>query len=230
MNRKFYLDILSDSNYDNEIVENNPKLLIDIMDREYKLTKSIQNLKLKDGIKWSFGFSNYINKIKNPRLLENSQKVTLKKGHIVLVDFFGHFGDELTYDHYAVVLKADSIGAVVAPITSNLRTYSDNSNPELVKIPQYNQNMGNMKKNSTIKLRYIRYISRTRIIKVKKRISNTEKLDELDDKILLMLTPLVHAKLIKQQEQIKLLKTQIKEFKENNREIDPVVVDESLEI
>ena len=81
----------------------------------------------------------------------------------LLFYFFGHYGEEMAYDHPAIVLKNFRNGLIVAPITSNQNLYK-NPKEFHILLPANDAKRGKMLKNSTIKLEQLRYISKKRIL------------------------------------------------------------------
>lgn len=223
MDRQYYKQVASNQ-YQAELkVGSDKKLMSDISFRHYKLTKQVENMKMKDGIKWCYGYSNYINHQGIP-VLKGIQRQKFQRGQIVFVDFFGGFGEELTFIHNAVVLQAGIKGLVVAPITSSPRYYQDINNPLLVKIKQKTNNQGNLLYNSTIRIDQLRYISRSRILKRHGLISDGAKLDEISLKISQYLTPFLLKQMEediaeskqKAKEDVEKLNEQIKLLQEEN--------------
>ncbi|EQB4878082.1 type II toxin-antitoxin system PemK/MazF family toxin [Enterococcus faecium] len=223
MDRQYYKQVVSNQHQSQLKVGSDKKLMSDISFRHYKLTKQVENMKMKDGIKWCYGYSNYINHQGIPNL-QGFQRQKFQRGQIVFVDFFGGFGEELTFDHNAVVLQAGITGLVVAPITSAPRYYQDINNPLLVQIKQKISNQGNLLYNSTIRIDQLRYISRSRILRRHGLISDGTKLDEISLKISQYLTPFLLKQMEndivrtkqKAKEDIEQLNEEIKILKEEN--------------
>lgn len=223
MDRQYYKQVVSNQQQSQLKVGSDKKLMSDISFRHYKLTKQVENMKMKDGIKWCYGYSNYINHQGIPNL-QSIQRQKFQRGQIVFVDFFGGFGEELTFDHNAVVLQAGITGLVVAPITSAPRYYQDINNPLLVQIKQKISNQGNLLYNSTIRIDQLRYISRSRILRRHGLISDGTKLDEISLKISQYLTPFLLKQMEndivrtkqKAKEDIEQLNEEIKILKEEN--------------
>ncbi|EIY5977294.1 TPA: type II toxin-antitoxin system PemK/MazF family toxin [Enterococcus faecalis] len=190
MDRQYYKQVASNQYQSQLKVGSDKKLMSDISFRHYKLTKQVEDMKMKDGIKWCYGYSNYINHQGLPNLT-GVQRQRFQRGQIVFVDFFGGFGEELTFDHNAIVLQAGIKGLVVAPITSADRYYQDVNNPLLVQIEQKIRNQGNLLYNSTIRIDQLRYVSRSRILRRHGLVSDGAKLDEISLKIAQYLTPVL---------------------------------------
>lgn len=190
MDRQYYKQVASNQYQSQLKVGSDKKLMSNISFRHYKLTKQVEDMKMKDGIKWCYGYSNYINHQGLPNLT-GVQRQRFQRGQIVFVDFFGGFGEELTFDHNAIVLQAGIKGLVVAPITSADRYYQDVNNPLLVQIEQKIRNQGNLLYNSTIRIDQLRYVSRSRILRRHGLVSDGAKLDEISLKIAQYLTPVL---------------------------------------
>lgn len=102
------------------------------------------------------------------------------KGSIIYVDFFGHFGNELTYDHPAIVLAESGKDLIVAPITSSPSVYEDGLFYH-ISLPANVDTLGKRPNNCTIKLEQMRFISKRRIlVNFQSRVSDNEKLKEID--------------------------------------------------
>lgn len=174
----------------------NSIFLKDMIDRNHKLLNVMYQQNMDDGIRWIFGFSNYVNALGNSPL-NQKQNRRLLKGQIIRVDLFGHFGSEFTYDHIAIVLKAaNSKGALIAPITSSPAKWQNNSNnPFFIPLNQDVPDLGGMKKNSTILLEHIRFVDRHRLLDIFGRVSNNEKLDEIENALAQMMSPNVIKKI-----------------------------------
>lgn len=149
---------------------------------------------LSDGIRWIMGYSNYINQT----FLKEKSRVSLAKdypkGSIIYVDFFGHFGNELTYDHPAIVLAESGNDLIVAPITSTESLYTDDIYYH-IKLPANKETLGNRPNNCTIKLEQLRFISKRRIlVNFKSRVSDNDKLKEIDIAMMKLLSEVTFSK------------------------------------
>lgn len=171
------------------------QILFDIQKKNYKLAETIANKEMDHGIRWILGYSNYINNLDN-KPLTTRQKFRLNKGHIVRIDLFGHFVNEFTYDHMAIVLKADAKGMLIAPLTSNPFKYQNiNRNPNFIKLEANIPALGSLRKNSTILLEHVRYVDRHRILNIFNRVSDNNKLDEIEIALSNLLTPSIYKEL-----------------------------------
>lgn len=230
MDRQYYKQVASNQHQSQLKVGSDKKLMSDISFRHYKLTKQVENMKMKDGIKWCYGYSNYINHQGLPNLT-GVQRQRFQRGQIVFVDFFGGFGEELTFDHNAIVLQAGIKGLVVAPITSAIRYYHDVTNPLLVQLEQKISKQGNLLYNSTIRIDQLRYISRSRILKRHGLVSDGAKLDEISLKIAQYLTPFLlnqmenEMEIIQQKakEDVEELNERIKVLQEENSRLKELI-------
>jgi len=167
---------------DGKQVEEEPKLLLEISERQYQLNKVFNSLSVQDGIRWIYGYANYVNVLaKKPRTSSFHYR-TYHVGTIVMLDFFGGFEKELIFDHPAIVLNSSIEGIIVAPLTSNAKVYSNSINVSTHvrldrKIPQY----GNLPKNSTVKLEQLRFVSKYRVLSTMGRVTDKPKLNEIQD-------------------------------------------------
>lgn len=221
MNRDYYKNLARSTDSTSRIVESDKQLVADISYRSFKLVKNIERLTLPDGIKWCYGYSNYINNQGRMALTRN-QRQSFQRGQIVFVDFFGGFSEELTYDHNAVVLKATLNGLIVAPITSATRYYNNTNDGVLVKLPKRIRSKGNLLYNSTIRLDQLRYISRTRILKRHGLINDGTVLDEIGQKLTKYLSPVYMQNLLSV---INNLRADCLEKQEREAELSRMVVD-----
>lgn len=188
---------------DGKRVNRDPQLIIDYVECMRNLDDGIRTWKLEDGVNWILGFDSYVQDKTgrlNPRFKNN---YIFSRGDIVLVDFFGHFGTELTYEHPAIVLADNYDGIVIAPISSTCYNDSDSSH---VDLPRQVNDLGNLPNNCGIKLEQIRFISKKRILRKFNRVSNTNKLNEIDGILMKILTPYSYKNLITTQ---RLLQTQV---------------------
>lgn len=221
MDRDYYKNLARNTDSTCRIVESDKQLVADISYRSFKLVKNVERLRLPDGIKWCYGYSNYINNQGRITLTGNQQQ-SFQRGQIVFVDFFGGFSEELTYDHNAVVLKATRNGLIVAPITSAIRYYNDTNDEVLVKLPSRIRSKGNLLYNSTIRLDQLRYISRTRILRRHGLINDRTVLDEIGQKLTKYLSPVYMQNLLSE---IKKLRTDCIEKQVREEELSQKVVD-----
>lgn len=143
-----------------------------------ELDNSLRNKDLENGINWYLGLDSYVTD-KKVETTQFSNK-HFYKGDIVTVDFFGHFGTELTYEHPAIVLIETFGGIIIAPISPSC--FHDNIDTHIPLIKNIPDICG-MKNNCGIKLEQLRFISKKRIIYKHGKVSNTLKLDEIDEGI-----------------------------------------------
>jgi mRNA-degrading endonuclease toxin of MazEF toxin-antitoxin module/uncharacterized coiled-coil protein SlyX len=181
---------------DSKRVVDDPQLIVDVFENARMMDDKIRQWSLEDGINWILGFEAYV-KDKNGTLTPKfNDSFNFKRGDIVLVDFFGHFGTELTYEHPAIVLMDTFDGVIIAPISTPC--YNDGIDFH-VSLDKNVPDLGSVKNNCGIKLEQSRFISKIRILKKFKRVSNTNKLNEIDDVLMQMLTPFSYTKLKEQQ-------------------------------
>lgn len=180
-------------------VSDEPTLIIELLDRYNKLDTSYRQWTLEDGIRWMMGFANYVNE-KNSNFKCKYAKHKFQKGDIILVDLFGHFGSELTYDHPAIVISDEFNGCIVAPISST--TFEDRVATH-IDLPKNQPDLGKLKNNCAIKLEQLRYISKKRILQKFNRVSNNEKLKEIDETLMQHLAGFTYTKLMANEQQLR---------------------------
>lgn len=165
-------------------VEEEPKLLLEILERQYQLNKTFKDFSVQDGIKWIYGYANYVNVLAKKPRSTNLHYRSYKEGTIVMLDFFGGFGKELIYDHPAIVLNSSKEGLIVAPLTSNANVYTDAINVDThVRLDRNVKPYGNLPQNSTIKLEQLRFVSKYRVLEQKGRVTDKPKLNEIQESL-----------------------------------------------
>lgn len=178
---------------DGKKVIDDPQFIVDLIGQVRKLDGQVRQWSLEDGINWIVGLDSYIKDKTNtlyPRFLS---KHIFTKGDIVLVDFFGHFGTELTYEHPAIVLVDNYQGLIIAPISSSSYNDGISTHVDLIKdLPGY----GSVKKNSGIKMEQLRYISKSRVFKKFNRVSDNAKLKEIDEVLMNLLAKFTYDELL----------------------------------
>lgn len=155
--RQYFKDIIRNGSYKGKKSCEDLNLVLTVLKRNERFIKSYLELDLYDGIKWVEGYSNFINKSLLKESTNNDEK-RYNKGDIITVDFFGHYGEEMAYDHPAIVLKNFRNGLIVAPITSNQNLYK-NPKEFHILLPANDAKRGKMLKNSTIKLEQWIYVN-----------------------------------------------------------------------
>jgi mRNA-degrading endonuclease toxin of MazEF toxin-antitoxin module len=203
---------------DGKQVPQDPQLIIDVLDSTRLMDKRFREWALEDGIHWFLGFDSYV-KDKNGTLSPKFRDThSFRRGEIVLVDFFGHYGTELTYEHPAIVLADTYDGVIVAPISS--RCYNDGIDTH-VSLERNVGDLGKVKNNCGIKLEQSRFISKRRILEKFKRVTNTDKLNEIDNVLMQILTPVSYAALTQESQELsEELKTKELIMQEQEKEID----------
>lgn len=202
----------SSPNCHGQTIEDVPHVALEFYSRQAKLNQLFLEFTAEQGVRWLFGYANYINQNYAGREnVHNSHSFAV--GTLLMVDFFGGYGNELTFDHPAIVLQDLRVGLIIAPLTSNPRTYQNASagkNPLHIPLPKNIPNLGNLYKNSTIRLDQLRYISKTRILsrmerenkrgqKVKQRVNFISTLQQLETALSKFLSPHVFQDLESQQ-------------------------------
>lgn len=175
-----------------------PNLIIDIIENMRILENTVRKKDLENGINWYLGFDSYV-KDKKVSQCRKFNKIIFRKGEIITVDFFGHFGTELTYEHPAIILKDTYDGIIIAPISSSC--FNDNI-PTHISLQKNISDIGGMKNNCGIKLEQIRFISKNRIIYRHGKVSNTKKLDEIDNGLMKLLSASSYNRFITEIQQL----------------------------
>jgi len=180
-------------NCEGKSVDDEPYIALEFYSRQARLTQAFLNFNAEKGIQWLFGYANYINQ--NYVVGSTNNFLFRRKyptGSLIMVDFFGGFGNELIFDHPAIVLKDLRHGLIVAPLTSTPDVYSKApSNPLDIQLQKNDRNSGFLRKNSTIRLAQIRYISKKRILSLMtrtnakghstdQRVKGKDKLQEIE--------------------------------------------------
>ncbi|MGG1571559.1 type II toxin-antitoxin system PemK/MazF family toxin [Fictibacillus sp. NRS-1165] len=166
-------------------VKDDPQIVLDLYEIKRSLDDDFREWDLERGIHWLLGFEAYV-KEKKIGFKSKYLDYTFRRGTILMVDFFGHFGKELTYEHPAVVLYDDGHCVLVAPISSPC--YQDGIETH-VNIEKRKKDQANMPNNCGIKLEQIRYVSKSRIIEQFQYITNRDILAEIDIKLMALLSP-----------------------------------------
>lgn len=182
---------------DGKLVTDDPQLVVEMLDNSRFLDEKIRNWNLEDGINWILGFNSYVEDKKGTLIQTFKDSHIFKRGQIVLVDFFGHFGTELTYEHPAIVLADTYDGVIIAPISSGC--YNDGVDTH-VSLRRNVPKLGSVVNNCGIKLEQCRFISKKRIIKSFKRVTDTSKLNEIDNVLMKVLTPVSYKALTDHQD------------------------------
>ncbi|WP_371019038.1 type II toxin-antitoxin system PemK/MazF family toxin [Pseudalkalibacillus sp. JSM 102089] len=202
---------------DGKRVSQEPQLISDILERAQDLDVNLKTWDLEDGIRWFLGFNNYVSD-KTKGFSGGYDSYTFYRGQIVYVDFFGHFGTELTYDHPAIVLADKGEGIVIAPLSS--ACFMDEEETH-VDLPKKRKNLGDLPYSSGIKLEQIRYISKTRVMQKFGRVSNTPKLNEIDHVLMEYISPKSYDFLVKNQDYLtEEVKKRDKEIEEKENEVN----------
>ncbi|MRX56501.1 type II toxin-antitoxin system PemK/MazF family toxin [Bacillus idriensis] len=156
------------------------KLLLD------QLFKIMVDYKLDYGMKWLLGLESYIHDKENRPTKFNKH---LERGHVILVELFGHYNRELTFEHPAVVLYDEMTDEgkgegwiLIAPISTP--SYGNN-NPLHIDL---DENDG-LKHECAARVDSIKVIDKRRVLyQYSKDEQNVKirhnKLDEIDQAIL----------------------------------------------
>lgn len=187
-NRSYFNDQLKKDIITNKVkcegkhVEEEPKLLLEISERQYQLNKVFNTLSVQDGIRWIYGYANYVNVLAKKPRTSNFHYRTYPVGTVVMLDFFGGFDKELIYDHPAIVLHSSIEGLIIAPITSNSKVYTNAVNVSThVRLNRKARPYGNLPKDSTIKLEQLRFVSKYRVLSQIGRVTDKPKQNEIQE-------------------------------------------------
>lgn len=144
------------------------------------------------GIKWMFGLRRYIDDKK--RSLNRRFTGHLDRGHIVETELFGHFNQELSFIHPAVVLHDNNSGWIlVAPVSTTKHGDNDPLHVDVDTRDGFNH-------ECAVCLDDIRVIDKNRILYQHSKNRNNRKvrslkLDELDLAILEHYLPVTNKRL-----------------------------------
>ncbi|MGG3920319.1 type II toxin-antitoxin system PemK/MazF family toxin [Parageobacillus thermoglucosidasius] len=152
------------------------------------------------------GWNRYV-KDKRGTIYKYTKNHTLDRGRIVYVELFGHMGHELTYPHLAVVLAEEHDWILIAPTST--KAYNDD-NPYHIDLCKNNPEHG-VDEDCALMLDHIRAISKQRVINKYRRLTCSQKLDEIDAAILKLYIPKLHEQMIKYETDIGRLKGIIEE-------------------
>lgn len=195
-------------------VDEDSKLILELFERQHQLLSHYKTWPVKDGIKWLYGYANFINVKSRKRRPNKYHTHTYPCGKILMLDFFGGFGTELIYDHPAIVLNDTGDGLIVAPLTSNKDIYKNApSITSHIQLPKNNPDCGDLNADSTIKLEQLRFVSKYRILQKKGRVKDKAKLNEIEEAITNLLAKYITNKKI---ETINILKNEKSNLEEDN--------------
>lgn len=200
---------------DGKNVEDEPYIALEFYSRQAKLTEIFLQFNAETGIQWLFGYANYINQnyvdgSTNPHLFRRKYSV----GSLLMIDFFGGYGNELIFDHPAIVLQDLTNGLIVAPLTSTEEVYkAAPDNPLDIQLTRNAPPLGYLTKNSTIRLAQIRYISKKRVLSlmerknsrdkvIEQRVSHPSKLNEIEVALCNLFGKNIFIDVLKQEESL----------------------------
>jgi mRNA-degrading endonuclease toxin of MazEF toxin-antitoxin module len=171
-------------------MKEDPECILEIKNVLDKMFKISLDYKQDYGLKWLKGLQRYTLD-KEGRLSSN---VHLDRGHIVEVEFFGHFNAELTFPHPAVVLyDSKSNWLLVAPISTSAH---GNADPLCIDIGVAD----GLRHDCGVRVNAIRVIDKNRVLYQHKHQDGSNckirssKLDEIDVAILENYLPVTYAK------------------------------------
>ncbi|MGF9909573.1 type II toxin-antitoxin system PemK/MazF family toxin [Brevibacillus porteri] len=209
-----------------------PECYVDTRELLDELFKYLMTVKQDYGIKWLFGLKRYIQDKKET--LRRPFNSHLDRGHIVEVELFGHFSNELTFLHPAVVLFDDLSGwMLIAPIST-----SKFSSPNPLHIDVTEED--GLKHPCGIALDSIRVIDKKRVLyQHKNEGSNSKlrpaKLDEVDQTIMQHYLPQLYhrfnkieSELNKEREEHEKTKEELRNLQERIHEYEEVAAGKYL--
>ncbi|RUT37794.1 hypothetical protein EJP82_27720 [Paenibacillus anaericanus] len=183
---------------DGKMASDDPELILALLDVSQDYAGFVRQFKMHDAINIVLGLDLY-NKDKQAKMypeFASFKNLNFKKevGRIVTVDFFGHFGTELAYEHPAIVLGSEGSSVLVAPLSSPAYGQGRSSHVDLDK------DSGIVTLNSAILLEKVRSISKNRILAKHQKLTGQiisptnltygkEKLQEIDEKLANLLVP-----------------------------------------
>lgn len=214
-------------NCEGKNVEDEPYIALEFYSRQAKLTEAFLQFNAQKGIQWLFGYANYINQNYNDDYTNNflfRRKYSV--GTLIMVDFFGGYGNELIFDHPAIVLKDLTHGLIVAPLTSTPDVYTKApSNALDIQLPKNAPRLGYLKKNSTIRLAQLRYISKKRILALMERknskgymtdqrVRDTDKLEEIEVSLCNLFGNGIFTRVLQKEESLTVIQNTLKKERE----------------
>ncbi|OIB03449.1 hypothetical protein AK95_07535 [Paenibacillus sp. LC231] len=183
---------------DGKMASDDPELILALLDVSQDYSGFVRDFNMHDAINIVLGLDLY-NKDKQARMYPEFSaftKLNFNKeiGRVVTVDFFGHFGTELAYEHPAIVVGSEGSSVLVAPLSTPAYGKARASHVDL------DVASGVVTLNCAILLEKVRSISKNRIIAKHRKLSghtNTptnpnygkEKLQEIDEKLARLLVP-----------------------------------------
>lgn len=195
MNRNYYENLkkidrtTGRKHYAGQRAKNNARFISESQDLSYELVKYFRdNFSLAEAVDWILGFDMYSQDNRGTYTGKFSSKYTIGRGRIITFDSFGHIGTEQKKNRPAVVLKENSDGVIIAPIGT--AAYSSGK-PYHVPLEANKKDQGGMSNDCGIKLEQIRYIDKSRIMGTFKKITNVDKLNEIDEKLLEHMSPIL---------------------------------------
>ncbi len=180
------LSLQNRANMDGMKAHQDPQLLIDVENTLKSILPYISSLDMEDAVKWLIGCDRYVRDKKGSKW--KYLTFTFTRGDIIYVELFGHLGHEFTYAHPAVVLGNGVGWVLIAPTSTKIYSDGNGYHVDLEQADGVAQNCGVMIEN-------IRTVSKQRIIKKFTKMTNTKKLDMIDDKIIRFFTPQVRIKI-----------------------------------
>ncbi|MCU5668892.1 type II toxin-antitoxin system PemK/MazF family toxin [Bacillus cereus] len=211
--RSYYKSLLRKDTRGNRLVDGklaneDPKLILDTLDTLSSYDRYFRKIPMYDAVNILLGLDYYIqDKIHRSFGRYGNRDFSRDLGRIVTVEFYGHFGTELTYEHPAIILASSYQWVIIAPISSPC--YNDGKDTHVsLTMPLMSNNCGIMLEN-------IRCVSKRRISNVHGKLTDPVKLAEIDEKIAKMLIPIAHKRYEKIQEDLEQVTEQLKQTQED---------------
>ncbi|MGD7021949.1 type II toxin-antitoxin system PemK/MazF family toxin [Rossellomorea vietnamensis] len=185
MKRKNYLDLIEQCKDNNtcgqDMSKRVPNFINDAGDVAFNLLTHIgDNFDQCDGSEWLLGFD-MLTKDITTTYVGSYKHAFIERGRIIEFDTFGDIGTEQKKKRPAIVLSPNgNKGAIIAPIG---KAAFSSGKPYHVRLSKNIADLGSLKFDCGIKLEQIRYIDKSRISGKFGRVSNTVKLNEIDEKL-----------------------------------------------
>lgn len=202
----------------------NVELVEDLSNMLDQLKKVILDHPEKFTMRWSLGLERYIYTLKESKKnISKSRKFTpsVRRGHIVETELFGHFNSELTFLHPGLVLYDGADRILIAPISTG---YYNSGNPLHINIGVKE----GMAHDCAISLADIYMVNKNRILYVHSKDNEYIKLPDtvlnaIDETMSKKFMPAYFKKFENKQKQIDCL---LKENHELNMQIQDLKIKE----
>lgn len=214
MNLNDYIKKLQDrKNLSGKKAIDDPQL---IMDLQQALGYIFPHLVISDmeySIEWLVGWITYVNDKNGRQGKYLSYDFKDDRGRIVIVNLFGHMGNELTWTHPAIILANGFNWVLVAPISSTIYGDEEPLHVDLDPTP------GGVDEKCGAKLEDMRVISKNQIISKKGKVISGQ-LDSIDLKIVEYFIPKTHSKINENLSKLRELEDEIMKRDEKIRDLE----------